>query len=230
MKTHCRDLEDALRDGTLHENAALVRHARECAECGERVRAWNELSAAARSLRRSWDSPDLWVRIERDLREESGEAGRAPAGHSWRNRMLANRWLAAAACAAVLIFSAALGVVLLRHDLSPSSRVQKPDPEFDKKILTEQALRETEAAEAKYIESIEKLSKLADPLLQKEASPILLNYRERLLLLDDAIADCRANIQMNRSNAHLRRELVSIYQEKQRTLLDLMKEKTNDQQ
>lgn len=225
MKTRCRELEEALRDGTPQENAALVRHAEECAACGERVRAWNEISDAARSLRRSWDSPELWGRIEGALRAES-----EPAGHSWWNRILANRWLAAAACAAVLVFSVALGVVLLRHDLSQSIRVQKPDPEFDKKILTEQALRETEAAEANYVESIEKLSKLADPLLQKEASPILLNYRERLLLLDEAIADCRANIQMNRSNAHLRRELVSIYQEKQRTLLDLMKEKTNDQQ
>jgi len=229
MRTQCRGLEEALRDGTLGENAELARHAETCPACGELVRAWQELSGAAQRMRRTWQSPDLWHRIEQSLSTESGlREGNPVRGPGWY-RAFSNRWFAAAACAAVLVLSVSLGWVLLRDDQPQQSRSLRADPEFDKKILTDQALRETEAAEAKYIESIDRLEKLADPLLQKQTSPILLNYRERLLLLDDAIADCRAGIQMNRSNAHLRRELVSIYQEKQRTLLNLMKEKTDDQ-
>lgn len=231
MNTECRDLDEALRDGTYGESRALVEHAEGCPACSERVRAWRELSDAARGLLKSWDSPGLWRRIEQALVSTSasfGESGRVrnPAW-AW---ITSNRWLTAGACVTVLALSLVLGLTLLRSGRPEPDRAARPDPEFDKRILTEQALREVEEAESNYIQSIEKLSKLADPLLQKRTSPVLLNYRERLLLLDEAIADCRANIIMNRSNAHLRKELVAIYQEKQRTLEDLMKEKTDDLQ
>jgi hypothetical protein len=50
------------------------------------------------------------------------------------------------------------------------------------------------------------------------------------MLIDAAIVECRANIERNRFNAHLRRELISIYQEKQRTLEDVMRINKNDLQ
>ena len=49
-------------------------------------------------------------------------------------------------------------------------------------------------------------------------------YREKLQLLDSAIAELRGQIEQNRFNTHLRRELLAMYQEKQRTLQDLTKE------
>ena len=52
----------------------------------------------------------------------------------------------------------------------------------------------------------------------------MVSYREKLLLLDAAIAECRANIEQNRWNAHLRQELLEIYQQKQRTLQDVVRE------
>jgi len=54
-----------------------------------------------------------------------------------------------------------------------------------------------------------------------------MGYREKLLLLDSAIAECRARIDRNRFNALLRRELLSLYQEKQHTLQQVMKEETD---
>jgi hypothetical protein len=51
-----------------------------------------------------------------------------------------------------------------------------------------------------------------------------MSYREKLLLLDSAIAECRDRIDRNRFNARLRRELLSLYQEKQLTLQQVMKE------
>jgi hypothetical protein len=44
------------------------------------------------------------------------------------------------------------------------------------------------------------------------------------MLLDDAIAECQANIDRNRENAHLRKQLLAIYSEKQRTLREVLRE------
>jgi hypothetical protein len=99
----------------------------------------------------------------------------------------------------------------------------------EKRLLNERALKEIEAAEAAYIQSIEKLSSRIQPALEGASSPLMMNYREKLALIDSAIADCRANIDRNRFNAYLRKELLSIYQEKERTLVDLIKENKNEQ-
>jgi len=50
------------------------------------------------------------------------------------------------------------------------------------------------------------------------------NYREKLLVLDSAIAECRAQLEQNSFNAHLRRELLSIYQMKHATLTEVLQE------
>ncbi len=80
-------------------------------------------------------------------------------------------------------------------------------------------------SEQAYLRSIQKLSGLAQPPAPTEESVLLASYGEKLQLLDAAISDCRAHIQLNRFNTHLRRELLSIYQEKQNTLQELLKEK-----
>jgi hypothetical protein len=54
-----------------------------------------------------------------------------------------------------------------------------------------------------------------------------MSYREKLTLLDTAIAECRAQVERNRHNAHLRRELLDIYAEKQRTLQQVLQEEKN---
>ena len=45
--------------------------------------------------------------------------------------------------------------------------------------------------------------------------------------LDDAIAECQSNIDRNRQNAHLRKQLLAMYSEKQQTLEDVLREDTN---
>ena len=52
----------------------------------------------------------------------------------------------------------------------------------------------------------------------------MVNYREKLDVLDSAIAELKSSIDQNRFNTHLRRELLAVYKEKQRTLQELMKE------
>jgi len=66
-----------------------------------------------------------------------------------------------------------------------------------------------------------------EPKLEQPASPLMISYREKLMLIDSAIAELRAGIERNRFNAHLRQELLAIYQQKQRTLQEMMREDRN---
>ena len=184
----------------------------------------DEISAAARELRKSWSSPGLWPRIHRAITLEAGR--QAPAGErvgffedlfgslraSWRP-----------ALAAVVLFSlATAGLFVFRgsggRDPYTAGSGSKPP------LMTENAAAEVERAEAAYMASIEKLSALAGPRLEGATAPVLVNYREKLALLDGAIAELKANIDQNRFNTHLREELLAMYKEKQRTLQDILQE------
>jgi hypothetical protein len=173
----------------------------------------DDIGRAARGLRREWDSPLLWPRIEGALAAEVARAEhrRAPA------RL--HTWLTLAAAAAVLV----LGVTVLLR-LRPPVPVA---PEAGRRLLTERALQDVERAENDYIRSIDALSRVAEPRVEDAESPLMMSYREKLALLDSAIAECRARIDRNRFNARLRQELLSLYQDKQRTLQQVMKEDTD---
>jgi hypothetical protein len=212
MSAACLDLERALRGDDPALTEAWRRHAESCPACAEERAFWDDVHAAAPSLRKDWPSPALRGRILRRLEEEA----RRPRLASWS-------WLPLAAAACLLL------VFLIRPFL-PSPR-PSPSPAgaplidaAQQRLLTERALAEVEQAEAAYMRSIEALSRVAEPHLQHAHSPLLANYREKLLLLDTAIATCRDQVERNRFNAHLRLELLSIYQEKQRTLQSLLKE------
>jgi hypothetical protein len=51
------------------------------------------------------------------------------------------------------------------------------------------------------------------------------NYREKLLVLDSAIADLKSQAGINPANGHLRRQLLAMYQEKQDTLEQILEAK-----
>ena len=221
MNAGCRDLERVLQDAGADRElaAAFEQHASECAHCARELAGWRQVSSAARMLSKSWDSPQLWPRIRQSLAEESqrgSEGVRAGgSGFSWR-------WLPAASIAALFLIATA-GLWVFRNSggrdpLAAHWQTTK-DP-----LLTEQAIDEVDTAEKAYLASIEKLSKLAEPRLAGADSPVLVNYREKLDVLDSAIAELKASIDQNRFNTHLRRELLAVYQEKQRTLQNLMKE------
>jgi hypothetical protein len=51
------------------------------------------------------------------------------------------------------------------------------------------------------------------------------SYKEKLIVLDSAIDELRMEAGRNPSNAHLRYELLAMYQEKQETLQDILETK-----
>jgi anti-sigma-K factor RskA len=192
MILQCGDLDRALRTPELMPD--MRAHAERCQACAEQLHLWNEISRVAPQLREEWESPFLWQRIQANLKAE------APRRQSvWR-------W--APAAAAVI----ALGIFMLHpwRAGAPANR----------ELMTESALSEVQRAETAYAKSIEKLSAVAATQLEASSSPLAAAYREKLALLDSAIADLNAGVSANRYNAYLRTELASLYRQKQTTLQD----------
>ena len=205
MKFECGDLERALAVPELMQEAR--EHLRECPRCRQELRLWNEISETAKHLHEEWESPDLWVRIRQDL------AAQAKPQKVWWGD-----WKVWAMAASIV-----LGAVLLFW-LNRSARTREQQTNRD--FLTEQALQDVERTEAAYRQSVEKLYELARPRLQSGNSPVAVNTREKLMLLDSAINDVRSNLQQNRFNASLQTQLAALYREKQVALQELL---THDQ-
>jgi hypothetical protein len=212
----CRRFEEALARGP-EAVATVEAHARRCEDCRARLQLWEEISAAAPSLRKNWESPELPARIVSAVNAASQKQPAAPPAP--RRRLT---WVPAAAAAALFALSM-IGLYVFkpgeaaRDPLSNLRAARQP-------LLTDSTLSDVETAESKYLQSIEKLSRVARPRLEKAETPLLVAYREKLELLDSAIVEVRGQIERNRYNTHLRRELLAMYQEKQRTLQDVMKE------
>ena len=177
----------------------------------------DELSAIARSLHREWDSPRLWSSIAAGIlaHELAIEAGleRPSRAPFWNGR-----WQALAAAAVIAITLAPTSWLGWRWFMLG----RRPDPATAEQrrhaLLTEDALGAIERSEQQYTRAIDDLTRLAAPRLDMPDSPLLVNLRERLEVIDAAIAEYRAEIARNRFNAHLRQQLLWIYQEKRRTL------------
>ncbi len=209
MNFDCSHLDNALREDDPILMAAAREHAASCEACRTQLQSWDELSIAARELHHEWESPGLWERIEEAL----------PARRS-RFRMslpIGANWRLIASVAAVLLLTVS-SLWLLRRPVAPHPATTIAQRQF----LTEQALKEVQSSEAAYVRSIDRLAKIAEPVFDQSPSPLIANYREKLTVLDAAIADLKDNLERNRLNAHLSTELVSLYQEKQRTLQEVL--------
>ena len=220
MSVDCREFEKLLSEGITELPDSVAAHLRECPACAEEWQAWQEIAQAAPGLRKQWDSPELWPRIRRSLETESEKAARSSRWHGGAFRPWSLQ-LQAAAAAVILVLSGLAGWMMLR----PS---QPASVEEERRLLTEHALDEIERSEAAYLKSIDKLSQLAAPKVHHPESAILESYREKLLLIYSAIGELRNQVERNRFNAHLRQELLLIYQEKQHTLEEVLKDETHE--
>jgi hypothetical protein len=218
MNITCNDRERIFLDGSPEEWAVLEQHAATCAACAEELRAWKQLSAAAVELRDYQESPALWTRIESSLRQQ--QAAPARRARFWSSpdfwRHAATAWQPALVGAMVVALAVSSGYIYI-HRAGPPT-----DP--GNELLRTSALAEVERAEREYMAAIDKLASDAGPQLGAD-TPLMASYREKLLVLDSAIADLRAQAGENPSNAHLRNQLLAMYQEKQQTLRDVLETK-----
>jgi hypothetical protein len=219
MNITCSDRDRIFEDGTLAEWAALEAHAASCPLCAEEVRAWKSLSVAASELRDYSDSPSGWPRIERALVEEATRNAQRPERKGWLAFLptFSPVWQTALAGSLVLVLTISAGWLFIHH--------LGPTVDDNNSLLKSGALKEVESAEAAYERAIDKLAVQAQPQLENPATPLLANYHEKLLVLDSAIAELRAQAGMNPSNAQLRYQLLAMYQEKQHTLEEVLEAK-----
>jgi len=219
MNTTCEDRDRIFEDGTPAEWAALEAHSANCAVCTEELRCWKALGAAAQEMRDYSDSPLLWSHIERALSAEAVAKNQRSGRWAWLSLGLGLSlgWQTAAAASLVLILTVSAGWVYL-HRIGPA-------PSGDQSLLKSPALADVERAQTAYVQAIDKLALETKPALENPGTPLQASYREKLLVLDSAISDLRAQAGMNPSNAHLRQQLLAMYQEKQQTLEDILEEK-----
>jgi hypothetical protein len=218
--TGCRRAKEALRHDDPSAVDRLRVHAARCDECRESLALWDEISKAAPSLRKSWESPSLFPRIAAAVEAARAKPETEDAVPS-KPKPGRFAWVPLAAAAALFVV-AMVGLQVFRNSGGREPLVNasaRKDP-----LLSDRSLEDVETAEANYVRSIERLSALARARIDNPTTPLLVNYREKLLLLDSAINETRTQIAGNRFNSHLRRELLAMYQEKQRTLQELMKE------
>jgi len=218
MNVTCLDRERILRDGSAEESAALEAHAGSCSECREELRAWRALSRAAEELRDYRESPELWARIESSLGQN---AERKKTSRAFWDRLAFCRaipvgWQTALAGVLVLVLAISGGYIFLHPN---------PAGGPGDKLLKNSALADVERTEHEYRKAIDKLDAEAKPQLYSATSPLMASYREKLMVLDSAIEELREEAGRNPSNAHLRYELLAMYQEKQETLREVLETK-----
>jgi hypothetical protein len=221
MNVNCLDRERILENPSTDEWAALEAHARDCSTCAQELRAWESISIAAKELSDCTENPELWPKILQQLaaeqqRSESGALRRAWRFLSAKPGVFTFNWQSALA-GALLIALTVSALWFYTHSLPGAGVTQAASP-----LLRDQALAEVERSEKAYEQAIEKLASQAKEQLESPATPLLASYHEKLLVIDSAIEDLRAQAGMNPSNAHLRRQLLAMYQEKQQTLEEVL--------
>jgi hypothetical protein len=204
MTITCEQLDDLLLEGDHFSLEAAARHAQSCEACMQKLADWNEISSTARDLHATWDNDLLWPRIERAIRSER---------RSTRTRV----WQIAAA---FFLFAILGGTVWIAQ-----RRMHAAD--FDRDILKVSAVDEVERAEKAHINAINHLETLASAKLDQPSTPLMVSYKEKLMMLDDAIAECQTAIDKNRQNAYLRTQMLIMYSEKQRTLQEVLREENS---
>jgi hypothetical protein len=159
----------------------------------------------------------LWTRIERALAEEAVRTAQSKLRRGWLSFLpqVSMGWQTVLAGAFVLILTISAGWIYVRRSTDSGGT-------GDSSLLKTQALHDVESAETAYVKAIDKLALQAKPQLDDPATPLLANYHEKLQVLDSAIDDLRAQAGMNPSNAQLRYQLLAMYQEKQRTLQEVL--------
>jgi hypothetical protein len=219
MNITCNDRDRIFEDGTPAEWVALEAHAASCSFCSGELRAWKSLSVAAKQLRDYSDNPSFWPRIARALAEDAQRSAQRAGRKTWFSFFpgFSPAWQAVAAGVLVLALTISSGLIYIYRPIAGM--------DSDKSLLKSSTLKEVERSETAYEQAIDKLALQTKPDLDNPATPLLANYHEKLLVLDSAISDLRAQAGLNPSNAQLRYQLLAMYQEKQHTLEEVLEAK-----
>ncbi len=187
------------------------RHAAVCPDCRrarDEERAWARAAAPLRDRR--IEMPGLWDRIEEGLRREMAAEREAPRGSRAAVRPFPWRLVPVAALALVGIMA---GIFLLMR-LVPTAGASG--------LLDEKALAKVERRESEYIAAIRELEAGAVARLAGWDQEARLLYRDKLETIDRQVERCRAALEVNPGNAHIRQFLSAALQDKRETLARIL--------
>jgi predicted anti-sigma-YlaC factor YlaD len=185
-------------------------HMRTCPECSEAFERDRKMLDMSRSLKAEVKVPDLWDRIESDLRNRRD----IQTGRQWKFSIFR--------IAAILMLGFILGLSLV-------SRLRNERNDTPSGLLADSVLKNVEVQQKAYERAITELEIVASTRLVTLNQELMFLYRDRLEVIDEQIAQCREALATSHANAHIHRYLLAALQDKQETLKEIMNIETNHQ-
>jgi len=212
-----------LVDGALPpaEREPLLEHLEGCAACRAELEGLRALRAATEALPREIAPPrDLWPQIAARLGEREGRAGAAGATvvavdfRAGSRRRGWTRWapLAAAAVLLVVLSSGITAHLMRARGAAPLAAVRVSDPPASARPLS--ALVAFRPTEIEYLGTVEALQAELDTHRDELAPQTVAIIEENLRIIDQAIAEARAALERDPSNADLPILLSGVYRRK----------------
>jgi anti-sigma factor RsiW len=204
FETFC-DFADGVLSVALAD--AVREHLAGCDECTERHASLSALIANAAALPRAIDPPeDLWADIRREI------APPAPS-HIGKHWAIPVGWLAAAAVV-IAVSSSALTILVMRGR-APVAVIatQQTAPSLPARLASN---------EVRYTRDIDALQRMLDQRRDSLAPSTVQTIERSLRVADSAIAEARAALAHDPSNAALAQLFASNYERK----IDLLKRAT----
>jgi len=190
-------------------------HVVDCDDCRQAQALDETIEAAARELPVPTSAPGLWDRIEADLQnEQQAQEAEPSARGTILTGIFSPRQFVAYKIAALFLVAIGLSYLLFLRPVG-----QGPEP---RSLLTYDAFARVEAVEREYEAAIQQLELLADPILAEADTELLLLYRQRLETIDAQIQRCQEALAVDSGNAHIRRYLLTAFQDKQEALTELV--------
>jgi len=203
----CQKFEAYLNE--LLDHKSLMLHIQSCAECRRAYETDKCNMDIVKNLNTNLTVPDFWPAIEKKIQNEK------PVVYKFKK------------IKRILFAAAATFLILTTIWIFHSFREETPST----RILSENALEKVKEAETSYLEAIKELEDLAYKRLEDTQEPLAQLYRNKLLLIDRQIENCKQALETNPANSHIRRYLMAALKDKRETLEEILKEnhKTNEE-
>jgi hypothetical protein len=186
-------------------------HLSSCEECAERLASLTTLTTSAAALPRTITPPDdLWVDIRREIEPV---AAVHPGGGRWSVPV---GWLAAAAV--IIAIASSVTTVLFMRGRTPDAVVAANAPKGSVAALPARLA----SNEVRYTRDVDALQRTLDQRRDSLAPSTVQTIERSLRVADSAIAEARAALAHDPSNAALAQLFASNYERK----IDLLKRAT----
>ena len=175
-------------------------HLKDCSFCQQEIAKDERIMDAAASLNDKKTIPSLWPEIEKKLQKKHFHF-RIPQipGHLIK-------------IAATILIGISMVIFF------------GPETDLDQySILSESALQEVEQQEQAYVQSIERLERIATKKMESFDLNLALLYRDKLETIDSQIESCQDALENNPANTHIRRYLLAALDDKKQTLKEILR-------